>query len=202
MAERNIKLFQPRSIAQIGVLSAIATILMLFEFPLWFAPNFYKMDLSELPVLIGGFAMGPLAGVMIELIKILLNFVINGTTTGGVGELANFILGCAIVLPAAILYQRHKCKKYACFGLGIGILCLVLFGCAINYFALLPFYATVFHMPLQALVQMGTAVNPAIHDLWSFILLAVAPFNLVKGILVSAVTILLYKRVSPILHRN
>lgn len=194
-------LYSAKGIAQIGILSAISTVLMLIEIPLWFAPSFYKIDLSEIPILIGSFAIGPLAGVVMELIKNLLNLVINGTTTGGIGELSNFVIGCSMVVPSAIIYHRRKTKRYAMVGMTAGTLSLIVMGCLLNYFVLLPVYASVFHMPLQALVQMGTAVNPAINSLWTFVLLAVAPFNLLKGVAVSVATALLYKHVSPILHR-
>ena len=101
-----------RTMVQIAMLSAVATVLMLVEFPLPFiAPSFYELDFSEVPVLIGAFAMGPLAGAIIELIKILLNFVLNGTMTAGVGELANFLMGCAFVVPAGIIYKKSKCRR-------------------------------------------------------------------------------------------
>ena len=99
-----------REITTIGMLGAIATVLMLFEIPLPFAPPFYEIDFSEVPVLIGCFAMGPLAGVLIEFVKILLNFIINGSATAGVGEVANFCIGCAFCVPAALVYQRAKTK--------------------------------------------------------------------------------------------
>ncbi|MEG0895778.1 MAG: ECF transporter S component, partial [Oscillospiraceae bacterium] len=117
-----------KTVAKIGVLGALATLLMLIEIPLWFAPSFYKIDLSEIPVLLGGFALGPIAGVFIELIKIVLNFFINGTITGGIGELSNFLIGCALVVPASIIYRKNKSKKGAIIGLAIGILCLTVFG--------------------------------------------------------------------------
>ena len=118
--KKQVKIFDARGIAQIGVLSAIAAILMVVEIPLWFAPGFYKIDLSELPVLIGGFAMGPIAGIIIELIKILLYLVIHGSSTGGVGDLANFILGCSFVVPAVLIYKKQKSKKGAIIGMSIG----------------------------------------------------------------------------------
>lgn len=190
-----------KGIVKIGVLSAVSTVLMLIEIPLWFAPSFYKIDLSEIPILIGSFALGPIAGILMELIKNLLNLVINGTVTGGIGELANFIIGCAIVAPSAFVYQREKTRKNAIVGLSIGTALLVVAGCLLNYFVLLPVYAAVFHMPLSALVQMGSVVNPAIKDLTTLVLFAVAPFNLLKGIMDSLLTMLIYKKVSPILHR-
>ncbi|NLJ30664.1 MAG: ECF transporter S component [Clostridiales bacterium] len=194
-------LFSAKGIAQIGILSAISTVLMLIEIPLWFTPGFYKIDLSDVPVLIGSFAMGPMAGVVIELIKNLLHIVLKGTMTGGVGELANFLIGCSMVVPSAILYQRRKSKKSALIGMAVGTVSMGIVGCLLNYYLLLPVYAAVFHMQLQALVQMGAAVNSSINSLETFVILAVAPFNLLKGVLVSIITFLLYKHVSPILHR-
>ncbi len=199
--QKRTGVFSAKGIAQIGVLTAISTVLMLVEIPLWFAPSFYKIDLSEIPILIGSFAIGPLAGVIMELLKNLLNLVINGTTTGGIGELSNFIIGCAMVVPGAILYKRGKSRKHAIMGLTAGTVTLVIAGCLLNYFVLLPVYATVFHMPLSALVQMGSVINPAITNLETFVLFAVAPFNLLKGVMVSVITLLVYKRVSPILHK-
>ena len=104
------KKINTKMIAQIGMLGAIAVVLMLFEIPLPFAPSFYEIDFSEVPVLIGCFTMGPMAGVLIELIKIILNLCINGSVTAGVGEVANFVIGCALVLPAAFIYKRKKTK--------------------------------------------------------------------------------------------
>lgn len=193
-------LFAIRNIAQIGVLSGIAFILMTIEFPLWFAPGFYRLDLSELPVLVGSFAMGPLAGIMIELIKVLLYFFIHGSSTAGIGDFANFIFGCSLVVPAAIFYKRHKTKKNALIGMAVGTVLLAIVGGIVNAYVLLPLYANVFHMPMNALIQMGTKVNASITNLGTFILLAVVPFNLFKGVVVSILTLLLYKRVSPILH--
>ena len=189
-----------RTIAQIGMLSGIAFLLMMFEFPLWFAPGFYKLDFSELPVLIGGFAMGPAAGALIELIKVTLYFFIHGSSTAGVGDAANFLVGCAMVVPSALIYKRHKTRRTALWGLAAGTAALVLAGSLMNAYVLLPLYAAAYHMPLSALIGMGTAVNPGITDLGTFVLLAVAPFNLFKGISVSCLTMLLYKRVSPLLH--
>ncbi|WP_312693377.1 ECF transporter S component [Caproiciproducens sp.] len=196
------KLLDARGIAQIGILSAIAAVLMVIEIPLWFAPSFYKIDLSELPVLIGGFAMGPFAGVVIELVKVLLYLLIHGSSTGGVGDIANFIIGCSFVIPSTLIYRYHKSKKSALIGMAVGTLTLIAAGSLLNAFVLLPFYANVFHMPLDALVAMGHTVNPSINDLPTFVMLAVAPFNLLKGLLVSAVTMLVYKHVSPILHNK
>ena len=147
------------------------------------------------------FAIGPMAGVIIEMIKILLNFIVNGTTTAGVGEIANFIIGCALVAPAAIIYKNGKSKKYALIGLGVGTVFMTIIGSLMNAFVILPVYAKAFNMPIGALVSMGSAINPAINNLFSFIIFAVVPFNLLKGIIVSIITMLTYKKISPILHK-
>lgn len=188
------------SIAQIGVLSGLAFILMTVEFPLWFAPGFYRLDFSDIPALIGCFAMGPLAGVLIEFIKVLLYFFIHGSSTAGVGDFANFLIGCSLILPASIFYKHHKTRKNALIGMTAGTILMTVVGSLLNAYLLLPLYATAFHMPMSILIQMGTKVNSSITDLSSFILLAVAPFNFFKGTVVSCITMLIYKKVSPILH--
>ena len=186
-----------RTMVQVAMLGAVATVLMIFEIPLWFAPSFYEIDLSEVAVLIGTFAMGPIAGMAIEGIKILLNFVINGTITAGIGELANFILGCALVVPAGMIYSKRKSKKGAVYGLVIGSIVMVVLGCILNAFVLLPAYAVAFGMgDISPLIQMGSSVNSAIVNLITFILFAEAPFNILKSIIVSGFTLLLYKKVS------
>ena len=191
-----------RMMAQIGMLSAIAVVLMLFEIPLPFAPAFYEIDLSEVPVLIGCFAMGPLAGAAIEFLKILLNFAINGTTTAGVGEIANFLIGCSLVVPAALIYRWKRTRTGAIIGMITGTVFMTVVGCFLNAFVLLPTYAVAFGMPIDGLVQMGTAVNSAITSLTTFVLFAVAPFNLLKGTLVSLIVFLIYKKISPVFKMN
>ena len=188
-----------RSIAFIGMLSAIATILMFIEFPLPFAPSFYQMDLSELPVLIGAFAFGPAAGILIELVKVLLHLVIKGTQTAGIGDLANFVIGCSFVVPAGLIYHFHKTKRDAVAGMATGTLVMVAVGSLMNAFVLLPVYAKAFGMPIASLVAMGSAVNANVKDLFGFVMLCVAPFNLLKGAVVSILTFFLYKRISGII---
>lgn len=197
--DRRVGIKSARGITAMAMLSAISVILMLFEIPLWFAPSFYEIDFSEVPVLIGAFALGPLAGVVIELLKILLNLAINGTMTMFVGEFANFLIGIAFVVPAAIIYQRKKTKKSAMIGLVIGTVFMVLVGAVLNAYVLIPAFANAFQMPIETIVEMGTMVNPGIQSLWDLILLAVVPFNLLKGVLVSFVTGLIYKGVSSLI---
>ncbi len=188
-------------IAKVGVLGAVATVLMLLEFPLWFAPSFYELDFSEVPVLLGAFALGPAAGAMIELVKILINFVVNGTDTGGIGEFANLLIGCSFIIPAGLIYKKHKTIKTAILGLIVGTISLAIVGAFLNYFLLLPVYSKIYGAPIQAFIDMGNVINPAITDLKTFVMYAVVPFNLFKGIVVSAMVILIYKRLSPILHK-
>lgn len=191
-----------RTMVQIGMLGAVSMVLMMFEFPLWFAPPFYQIDLSEVPVLIGTFAMGPTAGVLIELIKVLLHLLFKGPSAAGVGNFANFLIGCAMILPAGVLYKLKKTRNGAVLGMAAGTLFMTVVGCFLNAYVLLPAYAVAFSMPIDALISMGTAVNPAIDSLFTFVVLAVAPFNLLKGLVVGVVTFLIYKHVSPILKPN
>lgn len=160
-----------RAMVQIAMLAAIAAVLMLVDFPMPFiAPSFYQMDFSEVPVLVGAFAMGPLAGAAIELIKILLNFVMNGTATAGVGELANFLMGCALVVPAGFIYRKSKTKKNAMIGMLVGIVCMAAASCVLNGALLLPAYGKAFGMPTEAFVEMGAEIIPAITNIFTFCL--------------------------------
>ena len=190
--------FGVKALVKIGMLAAVAVILMIFEIPLPFAPAFYEIDFSEVPVMVGCFAMGPLAGALIELVKILLNFVITGTDTAGVGELANFIIGCSLCVPAGLIYRRNRTRKNALIGMITGTLLMTVIGCVINAFVLLPTYAVAFGFSMDKLVAMGTAVNSGITGISTFVMFAVAPFNLLKGILVSVIVFLIYKKISPI----
>ena len=192
-----------RKLVEIGMLGAIATVLMLFEFPIPFiAPPFYELDFSEVPVLVGAFALGPMAGATIELVKILINLLINGTATAFVGEIGNYLLGCSFIIPAALIYKKHKSKKNALIAMIIGTIAMTVFGCFLNAYILLPTYATAFGMPIDAIVGMGSAINANINDVMTFVIIAVAPFNMIKGIVVSVITLLIYKHISPILKGN
>lgn len=194
-----VKKMDIRLMVSVAMLGGISVVLMLFEVPLWFAPPFYKIDLSEVPVLIGAFVFGPMAGVLVELIKILLNLLINSSTTAGVGEMANFVIGCSYIIPAGYLYKKMKNKKGACIGMITGVITMVVIGCLINAYVLLPAYSKAFGMGMDQLIQMGSVVNPSIKDLTTFVMLIVAPFNLIKGCVVSIITFLLYKKISVIM---
>ncbi len=184
-----------------AILGAIACVLMLIEFPLPFiAPPFYKMDFSEIAVLVGGFAMGPGAAAIIEAVKIVLNLIFNGTSTQFVGEIANYLIGVSLCLPAAIIYAKKKSKANAVKGLVIGTIVMSLAGVLLNYFVLIPAYSFFYHLPLDVIIEMGAQIFPAVTSKFMFVLICVTPFNLIKGTIVSIVTALLYKRVSPLLH--
>ena len=180
-----------------AMLSAIAVILMYFDFPIPFiAPGFYKIDFSEIPVLIGSFMLGPCAGVIIEAVKVILHFCMKGTTTAFVGDFANFILGCMYVVPAAIIYHTKKTRKMAMISLIAGGVILVIAGMLLNAWYLLPKYSELYGIPLDVLIAMGTKVNASITDVFSFVALAVAPFNIIQALIDGIVTVILYKYLS------
>ena len=191
------KVTKPRRISIIAICSALAAVLHVLDFPLLFlAPEFYKLDFSELPVMLCGFYLGPAAAVVCEGLKILLKLLMKGTSTAFVGDFANFCVGCSLVLPAVIVYHIKKSRKCAMIGLLVGTVAITIFGSAFNAIYLLPKFAQLYGMPLDTIIGMGTKVNSHINDISSFVVLAVAPLNLIKGILISVLTMLLYKRVA------
>lgn len=193
------KLLSVKNVVLMGMFGALSAVLMLFDFPIPFiAPSFYTLDLSEIPVLIGAFSLGPVAGAVIELVKILVKLIIKPTSTGFVGEFANVCIGCSLVLPAGLIYKFKKTKKGAIAGMIIGTISMAVVGAVLNALVMLPFYSN--FMPLDTIIAAGAAINPAICNVWTFVFLAVAPFNLVKGFIVSLITALIYKRVSIIIH--
>ncbi len=186
-----------RRISIVAICSALAAVLHMLDFPLLFlAPEFYKLDFSELPVMLCGFYLGPAAAVVCEGLKILLKLLMKGTSTAFVGDFANFCVGCSLVLPAVIIYHIKKSRKSAIVGLVVGTAVITVFGSAFNAIYLLPKFAQLYGMPLDVIIGMGTKVNSHINDISSFVLLAVAPLNLIKGLMVSLLTMLLYKRVA------
>lgn len=189
-----------RYIAKIGILAAIAVILMFFEVPLPMMPSFLKLDASELPAIIGAFILGPMAGVSIEFIKNLLHAA--NTQTMGIGEIANFLVGVAFILPAGYLYQKYQSRSGAIMSLAVGTLSMMIAASLLNYFILLPLYQAMLHFPLEQIINLGTAANPRIVDLKSFITMAIAPFNLIKGIVISVFTLMIYKKILPILYER
>jgi riboflavin transporter FmnP len=161
-------------------------------------PPFLKIDFSEIPVLLGTFALGPLAGVVIELIKNLLHLTVS--TTAGIGDLANFIVGCAYIIPAGLIYKRMKSRNGALIGLLTGVISMTLVASIANYYIFIPLYGIVLKFPVDAIIGMGNSVNGLIVSLKSLIAFGIAPFNIIKGIVISAVVLAIYKKVSPLLH--
>lgn len=190
-----------KNMVKISVLGVISVLLMFFDISSWFAPPFLKLDIADMPSLIGAFAMGPMAGVIVQLLKNILHILVEGSITGGVGELSNFLVGSVFAYTAGLIYYRKKDFKNAIIGLVVGVLAMTFFATLSNYFVIFPLYAKIFGWPLEKLVGMGSAVNRFVIDYKTLILFAVVPFNILKGIVVSSVTLLLYKKVSPILHK-
>lgn len=194
------RILSTRKMALIGMFSAVAAVLHMLDFPLPFlAPPFYKLDFSELPALIGAFAFGPVSGVLIEFLKILLKLVFKGTSTALVGDLANFVVGCSFILPASIIYNFKKTKKVAVTGCVVGTVILTLFGTMFNAIYLIPAFSKLYGMDLEVIIGMGTKINAAINDLTTFVIFAVGPINILKGSVISLLTILIYKKIRPII---
>lgn len=196
---RENRLLTTKNVVLMGMFGALAGVLMIFEIPLPFlAPSFYGLDFSEIPVLVGSFAMGPLAGVVIEVVKILVKLVLKPTSTGFVGEFANLVVGCSLVIPAGIVYRLKKTKKGAVIGMAVGSVLMVVVAVVVNALVMLPFYSN--FMPLDNIIAAGAAINPAVSNVWTFAIVCVGPFNLVKAVTVSLVTSLVYKRISIMIH--
>ena len=193
------RILSTKKVVLIGMLSAVATVLMLFEVPVPFAPSFYKLDLSELPALVAGFAYGPVAGIMVEFVKILLKTVVKGTSTAFVGELANFVIGCGLILPATVIYSFKKNKKMAMIACVTGTLVISIIGPAFNAVYLLPAFSKLYGMPMEAIIGMGAAINPAINSVGALVIFCVAPLNFIKGAIDCIITMLIYKPLSRIL---
>ena len=192
---RKTAVLSVRTISMTAMLSAVAYLLAFVEFPVPLSPSFARMDLSDLPALIGAFAFGPLSGLLIELVKNALQLLT--TSTGGIGEIANFLMGAAYVVTAGFIYKRHKTKKTA---LATCVLASVVMGIAAalaNYFILLPLFEN--FMPLDQLIASFAEFLPFIHTKLDVVLFNAFPFNLLKGLVIGGVTMLIYKRLTPIL---
>ena len=197
--KQNKQKINTRYLVQVAMLAAAGSVLMMWDFPLWFLPPFYKIDLGEIPVIIGSLAMGPVAGILIAFLKNIIKIITQSSSTAGIGELANFVIGCALIIPPGIMYKIKRSRKNAMIGLVIGILSMSIIGGLFNAFLLLPFYAAAYNMPMSTLIGMGSAVNKWITDLPTFIIFAVVPFNIIKGTIVTIICAFLYKPISPIL---
>ena len=189
--------FTPQRITRIALLAAISTLLFLIPgIPI---VAFYKLDLSNIPVLLGGFSMGPLAGLIILGIKSLIGAFVS-SLTAGVGELADFLIGASLMLPAVFIYRKNKSRKSALTGMAVGTLAMIVSGVLLNAVLLIPAYAAAFGLQVKDILDMVTKILPSLDTMWEILLWVTAPFNLLKGIVLSAVTFLLYRHLSPLLH--
>ena len=184
-----------RKLVVTALLGAVATVLMFISFGLPILPGYLKVDFSEMPALLASFALGPVYGAAVCLIKNLVN--ISATTTGGVGELCNFLLGVLFVVPAGLIYRRHPSRKRALIGMIVGTLVMSLCSVLVNYFVVYPVYLLV--MPEEAIVGMYSAIVPAADSILKGILIFNMPLTFVKGVLDAVITFILYKRLSPVM---
>lgn len=189
-----------KTMVKVAVLSVVAFLLQYVDFPLPFLfPAFLKIDFSDVPALIGAFSLGPFMGVVIELLKNILHFIFKNETAG-VGEFANFITGASLVYVAGLYYFRKKSRTNALIGMILGTIFMAALMSIANYYVFLPLYEKVLGFPMSAIIQMGTAANPAITDLKTLVVIGILPFNIIKGAIICVITFLLYKKLSPILH--
>lgn len=186
-----------RLIAQIGILAAISYLLRFFEIPLPIFPPFLRIDLSDVVAVFGGISMGPVAGFVIVVIKNLLQ-AITGSTTGGVGEIANVLIAGPYVLMICLFCKKVKSYKNVLIGAVLGTIAMAIVGAVVDYFIVFPLYAKVM-VPMEVIIQMGTVLNPRVTDLFSFMIWLVVPFNIVKGAIMTVVILPLYKKVEKIL---
>ncbi len=194
------KITKAQYITRVAILAAVAFVLMYVELPLPFIPPWLKLDFSEIPVLLGAFALGPVAGIIIQGIKCLLFLLIRGSMSGGVGELANFLIGVAFVVVAAIIYKKKHNFKFAIIGTLIGLLVAAVVAGILNYYVLIPFYANTGLMPMEAIIAASSAINPAADSLLGYVLIFAMPFTAAKLAIDSVVVFLLYKKLARFLH--
>ncbi len=200
--EREIRSVRTRRIAVCAILTAMASILMYLEFPLTFLgiSDIAKYDFSEIPVLVGAFALGPIYGVIIELLKNLIHLPATGTS--GVGELSNFLVGSIFSFTAGAIYSKFKTRKGALVSMLIATVVFTALAIPLNWFVNIPFYIKVFNFPMEAIVATCAAVNPLVKDKMTVILYTFVPLNLIKGIVASFVTFWIYKPISNLIHKT
>ncbi|MCI5643927.1 MAG: ECF transporter S component [Peptoniphilus sp.] len=190
-------MIRTKDMTKIGMLSVIGFILMYFQLPLTFvAPPFMKLDISDLPVLVGAFTMGPVFGIIIAALKNILALIFKGTMTVGVGELSNFIVSATFAFVSSYIYRKHKTYKWAILSLTVGVVFMTVLAMMSNYFVVFPLYGKV--MPMDAIIAMGSAITSKITGLFTMMIYSVLPFNLIKGFTTSAMMMLVYKKVSPL----
>ena len=190
-------MIRTKDMTKVAMLSVIGFVLMYFQLPLTFvAPPFMKLDISDLPVLMGAFTMGPVYGIIIAALKNLMHIIFKGTMTAGVGELSNFIISSTFALVSSYIYRKHRTYKGAVLAMTVGVVAMTILAMISNYFVVFPLYGKV--MPMDAIIAMGSAITPRIKGLFTMMIYSVLPFNLIKGFTTSAVMMLVYKKISPL----
>ncbi|MFR7872552.1 ECF transporter S component [Peptoniphilus grossensis] len=190
-------MIRTKDMTKVAMLSVIGFVLMYFQLPLTFvAPPFMKLDISDLPVLMGAFTMGPVYGIIIAALKNLMHIIFKGTMTAGVGELSNFIISSTFALVSSYIYRKHRTYKGAVLAMTVGVVAMTILAMTSNYFVVFPLYGKV--MPMEAIIAMGSAITPKITGLFTMMIYSVLPFNLIKGFTTSAVMMLVYKKISPL----
>ena len=189
------RIFSTFNLTRMALLAALASILFLIEIPV---VAFYKLDLSNIPVLLGAFSMGTVPGLIILALKSLIGLL--HSSSAGIGELADFIMGAALVIPASVIYHRHKTRKNALIGMGIGTLCTMIISVFVNKWIMIPFYMGAYHMDMQGILKYANVAG--VDSEWKLLGMITAPFNLLKGLVLSLVTGLIYKPLSPLLHQK
>ena len=198
---KRTKFLTPTTLVKISILSAIGYILMFISVPLpMLFPEFLKIDISDLTALLGGISLGPMVGVSIAFLKNLLQFITGMSTTGGVGEFANFLIGGSFVFTVSYIYSKKRDVAGVIIGLISGIIVMTIVGCIANYLIILPFYSKI-GWSIDAVVAMGSAINPAINNKLSFVIWIIAPFNILKSGIMSLLTLPMYKKTEKILNR-
>lgn len=182
-----------RNYAIMAMLVALAVVLMAYRIPIGFLPSFYKLDFADVVIILGGCLISPSSTIVMSALKVIIKMITQGSNSAFVGDLANFIMSIAFIWPITFIYSKKPSIKQLIKGSILGTLVLIIVSCIVNYYVLLPMYANMYHMDIPAIVAFGTALNPNIKDLFSFVLLATAPFNLIKGASNALVAIVVYK---------
>ena len=193
--KRTAGIFTTFNLTRMALLAAMASVLFLVEIPV---VAFYKLDLSNIPVLLGAFSMGTVPGLIILAAKSLIGLL--HSSSAGIGELADFIMGVAMIVPASVFYHRHKTRKNALIGMAAGTLCMAVISVLVNKWIMLPFYMGAYHMDMSGILSYANTAG--VDSEWKLLLMITAPFNLLKGAVLSAVTGLIYKPLSPLLHEK
>ncbi len=200
VTEKKKRKRRTKEIALIGLFGGVSALLMLFKFPLPFMPPFMDFDFSGVSEIIGGFALGPMAAVLIILVKILIKIVFLGSSSALTGEIQNFMLSCAYVLPAVFIYYRNKSKQSAMIGMGVGTAVASIVAVFTNLYLIIPFYTKLMGLSLEQIIRMCQAVNPMMKDVLTFAILGIVPFNLIKNAVASFIACLVYKKISKQIH--